>query len=65
MFESKGDKPYMNSGYIPVDIIKDKNLIPIWEKVKASVPVSEDDLRLMLSTDDVMGLGAIASYVHM
>jgi aminodeoxyfutalosine synthase len=54
----------MNSGYIPADIIKDKRLIPIWEKVKGDIPVNEDDLRIMLTTDDVMGLGAIAAYVR-
>lgn len=54
----------MNSGYMPEDIIKDKKLTSIWGKVKESVPVTEDDLKAMLSTDDVMGLGAIAGYVR-
>ncbi|HNX24330.1 MAG TPA: CofH family radical SAM protein [Spirochaetota bacterium] len=54
----------MNAGYIPEDIITDKKLFAVWEKVKAGIPASEDDLRCMLSTDDVMGLGAIAGYVR-
>ncbi len=54
----------MNSGYIPADFIRDNNLIPVWEKVRNEIPVSEDDLLKMLCTDDVMGLGAIAGYIR-
>jgi len=49
---------------MPENIIKDKKLIPVWEKVRGSIPVKEDDLTVMLSTNDVMGLGAIAAYVR-
>ena len=54
----------MNSGYMPEEIIKDKKLITVWEKVKWNNPVTEDDLRHMLSTDDIMGLGAIAAHMR-
>lgn len=54
----------MNPVYMPEEIIKDKNLFSVWEKVRGNDPVSEDELRLMLTTDDVLGLGAIASCVR-
>lgn len=54
----------MNPGFIPDDIIKDKKLNTVRDKVMKSVPVTEDDLRTMLSTDDILGLGSIAGYVR-
>jgi aminodeoxyfutalosine synthase len=45
-------------------MIKDKKLISVSEKVVSGAPVNDEDLRLMLTTDDIIGLGSIASYVR-
>lgn len=45
-------------------MIKDKKLIPVSEKVLSGTPVNDEDLKVMLSTDDVVGLGSIASYMR-
>jgi len=45
-------------------MIKDKKLIPMSEKVISGTPVNDEDLRVMLTTDDIIGLGSIASYVR-
>ncbi len=54
----------MNSGYLPGDIIRDKKLAEIWHRVSDGTPATEDDLRAMLSTDDILGLGAIAAHTR-
>lgn len=54
----------MSSGYKPDDIIQDKKLAEIWGRVKGGEPATEADLKAMLSTDDVIGLGAMASFMR-
>ncbi len=47
-----------------INIIKDKNLIKIAEKVLSDQPTSEDDAMKMLNTNDIIGLGSIANSVR-
>ena len=47
-----------------INIIKDKNLIKIAEKVLSDQPISEDDAMKMLNTNDIIGLGSIANSVR-
>ena len=45
------------------DIIHNKRLRTIAEKVAAGSPVTEDDLRFMLTTHDILDLGIIADHM--
>ncbi len=47
------------------DKIKDTKLRAIAEKVQAKIPVDEADTRFMLTTNDILDLGAIANFVRM
>ena len=47
-----------------IENITDKALLPIAEKVLDNSPVSEEDGLVMLRTDDVIGLGAMANHVR-
>jgi aminodeoxyfutalosine synthase len=47
-----------------VDNINNKNLRAIAEKVVNKIPVNEADARMMLTTNDILGLGAIANYMR-
>lgn len=49
---------------IDKSLIRDKFLHTVAEKVIASVPVTPDDALMMLCTDDIIGLGAIANHVR-
>ena len=46
------------------EIIKDRELNEISEKVKAGTPVSGEDILHMLKTDDILGLGVIADSIR-
>ena len=46
------------------DRIRNRSLRAIAEKVLRSVPVNEDDARCMLTTTDILELGAIAHFVR-
>ena len=45
-------------------LIKDKTLFTVRDKVLANEPVSAEDALNMLSTNDIIGLGAIANYAR-
>jgi aminodeoxyfutalosine synthase len=49
---------------IEPDIIRDHALQPVAEKVQSGNPVNEDDARVLLTTDDIIGLGALANHVR-
>jgi len=49
---------------INIELIKDKKLVTIAEKVMARTQVSEEDAMHMLQTGDIIGLGSIANHVR-
>lgn len=49
---------------IDISLVKDKNLLPIADKVSRSEPVTPDECRALLSTSDILSLGRIADFVR-
>jgi aminodeoxyfutalosine synthase len=49
---------------LDTSLIRDAELLPVADKVLQKLPVSTDEALRMLSTDDIVGLGAIANHVR-
>ena len=47
-----------------LDTLQNKTLRSIAEKVCSKVPVSKEDALYMLTTDDILDLGAIANHIR-